>query len=60
MSTISREEMERAARLINWMVGYIRKMAPGYYGACYAELNEHFMAMQRLDISPDDPSKGPV
>jgi hypothetical protein len=53
----SRKDLERAARLINWMAGYIGKMAPISYGACYSDLNEHFMAMQRLDISTDDPSK---
>lgn len=55
--TISREDMERAARLINWMVGYIKHMAPGYYGECYAELNEHFLTMERMGVTPDDPSK---
>ena len=55
--TISREDMERANRLVCWMAGYIGNMAPVHYGACYSELNEHFMAMGRLGISTDDPSK---
>ena len=55
--TISREDMERANRLVAWMAGYIGQMAPLSYGACYRELNEHFMAMERLGISTDDPSK---
>ena len=53
----ARKDMERAARLINWMAGYIGKMAPVCYGECYAELNDHFLAMQRMGISADDPSK---
>ena len=55
---LTREEVERAARLINWMAGYIGTMAPGHYEACYEELNEHFLTMERLGVSPDDPSKG--
>lgn len=54
---VPREDLERANRLVSWMVGYIGKMAPGHYGGCYGELNEHFMAMGRLGIPSDDPSK---
>lgn len=53
----ARKDMERAARLINWMAGYLSNMAPVHYGECYAELNEHLLAMQRMGISADDPSK---
>lgn len=55
--TVPREDLERANRLVSWMVGYIGKMAPGYYHSCYRELNDHFMVMNRLGISTDDPSK---
>lgn len=55
--TIAREDMERANRLVCWMAGYIGNMAPGRYADCYAELNEHFLAMQKLGIATDDPSK---
>ena len=54
---VSREDMERANRLVCWMAGYIGNMAPGGYGDCFAELNDHFLAMQRIGIPTDDPSK---
>lgn len=56
-NTVPRKDLERANRLVCWMAGYIGKMAPLSYGACYSELNEHFLAMQKLGISTDDPSK---
>lgn len=55
--TISRDDMERACRLISWMANYIGKMAPMAYGDCFAELNEHFIAMNRAGISTVDPSR---
>lgn len=54
---ISREDVERACRLISWMANYIGKMAPGAYSECYAELNDHFLSMGRAGILVDDPSK---
>jgi len=56
-NTVPREDMERASRLISWMTGYIGSMAPVHYGKCYADLNEHFMAMHKLGICTNDPSK---
>lgn len=43
-----REALERADRLIDWMAGYIGKMAPGKYGSCYSDLNEHGCFMSKL------------
>jgi hypothetical protein len=57
MENPTRADMERANRLINWMAGYIGKMAPGWYSDCYSDLNEHFMTMQRLGFDSHDPSK---
>lgn len=57
-NTIPREDMERASRLISWMAGYIGHMAPLHYAKCYSDLNDHFLAMQNLGISTDDPAKG--
>jgi len=57
VDVIAREDMERANRLVSWMAGYIGNMAPGRYESCYGELNDHFLAMQRLGISTNDPSK---
>lgn len=57
MDGITREDLERANRLINWMAGYIGNMAPGSYSDCYADLNEHLILMQRLGIPSTDPSK---
>ena len=53
----SRKDMERATRLINWMAGYLKHMAPGYYSECYAELNDHFLAVERMGATANDPSK---
>jgi len=50
MVEVRREDLERANRLIDWMAGYIGQMAPGHYSACYADLNEHFIAMGVLGI----------
>ena len=55
--TFSREDMERANKLLCWMAGYVGQMAPGAYGDAYADLNEHFIAMGQADINCDDPSK---
>ena len=55
--TFTREEMERANRLICWMAGYIGQMAPGRYDKCYLELNEHGILMAEAGISSADPSK---
>ncbi len=52
-----RRDLERANRLVLWMAGYIRHMAPVHYGDCYKELNEHFIMMGALGISTIDPSK---
>jgi hypothetical protein len=41
--------LQRADKLIRWMSSYIGNMAPGDYAACYADLNEHGMFMNRLD-----------
>lgn len=54
---VPREDLERASRLVSWMAGYIGHMAPLRYSACYAELNDHFLTMNRLSIPTDDPSK---
>ena len=55
--TVSRKNLERSSRLISWMAGYIGNMAPGRYTECFQELNTHFIAMGRLGVSTDDPSK---
>jgi hypothetical protein len=41
------EALERADRLIAWMSKYIGQMAPGDYGECYAELNQHHLFMDQ-------------
>jgi hypothetical protein len=38
----------RADKLIEWMSGYIGNMAPGAYGDCFRDLNDHFIFMQGL------------
>ena len=46
--------MVRASRLIEWMAGYIGHMAPLNYHRCYADLNEHFLFVQRNpSIAPE-------
>lgn len=37
--------LNRANRLVDFMAGYIGKMAPGNYHALYSDLNEHFLFM---------------
>jgi hypothetical protein len=54
-----REALERAARLIAWMAGYIGKMAPMSYGNCYSDLNEHFLYCERNGVPSEDPSNAP-
>ena len=39
----------RANKLIEWMSGYIGQMAPGAYGECFRDLNEHFIFMHNLN-----------
>lgn len=48
MTAAQIKALERADKLINWMAGYIGKMAPGDYHRCYADLNEHGLFMERL------------
>lgn len=40
--------LHRADKLIEWMSKYIGQMAPGKYGDCYTDLNEHARFMDRL------------
>jgi hypothetical protein len=39
--------LNRAHKLVDWMIGYVAKMSPGDYHECYADLNEHFLFMER-------------
>lgn len=55
---VERTIVERAARLIEWMAGYIGKMAPGLYHTCYADLNEHWLAMQARGLTDLLPERG--
>lgn len=41
------EALDRADRLIEWMSKYVGQMAPGSYGECYKDLNDHGLYMQR-------------
>lgn len=44
--------LQRADRLITWMSRYIGNMAPGDYGSCYSDLNEHGIFMDGLKADP--------
>lgn len=46
--TQMREALDRADKLVQWMSGYIGKTAPGKYGECFADLNEHCLFMEAL------------
>lgn len=48
----------RADRLLQWMTGYIGKMAPGAYANCYKDLNEHGVFMQQLQRRSVVPDQG--
>ena len=43
-----RAALVRADKLVNWMAGYIGKMAPGDYHDCYTDLNTHGLFMGEL------------
>lgn len=43
-----REALERADRLLTWMMQYIGQMAPGEYSDCYVDLNAHCIHMHNL------------
>lgn len=44
----SREEWDRACKLIDFFAGYIGDMAPGPYADLFSDLNEHFITANRL------------
>lgn len=46
--TEDRKALIRADKLIQFMMVYIGKMAPGNYHNIYADLNEHGIYMEKL------------
>lgn len=57
-----RDAFDRACKLIDWMAEYIGDMAPGSYSNCFADLNEHFLFVERrrpqLDKATDGQAVG--
>lgn len=39
--------LDRADKLIEWMMPHIGQMSPGAYGECYADLNQHCLFMEK-------------
>ena len=42
--------LNRAHKLVDWMMGYVGNMAPMSYHDCYCDLNEHCLFMERYGV----------